>query len=275
MIRALLLCLVPILLTQCTVVNDLSRFQDACTGDINKTRDFEAVLSGLEAYSQSNLAFSRIELRIVNETHTIVSRAVVYGHNTELEGDTVEVYMPNAIPPGEHKVHLFIKDTLIPTDSSMTTDGQPSQRTPSWIRDMCPSGLFEFEADDAFQTLDDPPTTDVGNPFLMELRDLFPHSDGKQRLEMQISDDIEDLTRGYFRIAGFTNNTILVGVPGIAEANHRYKIEFYADKNQNGVYDGHPDDHSWSLIETAGPLGLFLIGDNAWVHDTNFAVVDF
>jgi len=61
-----------------------------------------------------------------------------------------------------------------------------------------------------------------------------------------------------------------VEVNGI-ETGHSYEIEFYADHNQNGMYDGISTDHAWKLeLEN-------VEGDESidFVHNTNFSEIEW
>lgn len=259
----------------CTAVTDLDRFKDACEGDITQQRDFTAELHNMAAFvPDNNLARARIELRIANiddgDRPQLIARAVVDGFNAELEDDTVNVFMPRAVPPGQHQVHLFVDQNRNGQYDRVEHGSIVTVNEPSWIADLCSSGVLTFTANDVLGDITDPEPSAIGRDFELEITGFEPHVDGKQKLEMLVLH--QNNAVGYYRRADINEATVVAAIPGIIIPQELYRIDFYADKNQNGIYDGRPsDDHSWRLERTSNGNGIAEV----WPHSGTFQDVEF
>ncbi len=257
----------------CSAITDLDRFKTACDGDASQQRDFSAQLHNIAAFTGSqSLANTRIELRIVDSTLTVVARAVLNGFNEELESDSIQVFMPRAVPPGTHNVHLYVDINHNGRYDREGVLGIETGTEPSWIGELCSSGVFDFTANDVLQDIEDPMTSPLGGIFGLRMTELHPHLGGKQKLELLVFNNSDTTPAvGYFRHPGVTNTTMTAVIPGIIEANHNYRVDFYIDKNQNNRYDGHPTDHSWRL--QFSPQQNALLSE--WEHTGVFNDVEF
>ncbi|MCB9708930.1 MAG: hypothetical protein H6714_09100 [Myxococcales bacterium] len=264
-------CALVLSTTGCFAITDLDRFKDECEGDLNTRRDFNAEITNLQAFMGAlPPANARVELRVVNEEFVNVARAVVDGLNERTESESVKVFMPRAIPHGKHQVHIYID--LNQNHRYDRVIGALAQQEPSWIAEMCPSGLFRFNATEALQDIEDPATSSPGGLFSLKLTDLFPHLGGEQKLELLVfSDENVVPAIGYYRAPGVLKPELQVNVPGIITSETHYRVDFYIDKNADGVYSGHPTDHSWRLA-------LASEGDTlsqTWQHTGEFDDVEF
>ncbi len=265
--------LLAVSLTGCFAVTDLDRFKNECDGDLNTRRDFTAEIKNLVAFmGPVRPANARVELRVVNKSLVNVARAVINGLDEQTESVSLKVFMPRAIPPGEHQVHVYID---LNHNGRYDREGVALIATgtePSWISDMCPSGLFRFTASETLQDIEDPQTTPLGGLFALQLTELHPHLGGNQNLELLVLHDADDVPSiGYFRHPGVTDETMPVAIPGIIARTNQYRIDFYIDKDQNGGYSGPPRDHSWRLELAAD--GDTLV--QTWQHTGVFNDVEF
>ncbi len=58
---------------------------------------------------------------------------------------------------------------------------------------------------------------------------------------------------GYHRIHDVDMESFSLTIPTVLAPNTTYLLEFYADANENGIYD--PEDHSWSREYTSDDTG--------------------
>lgn len=102
----------------------------------------------------------------------------------------------------------------------------------------------------------------------LNLTGMTPHVG--QLLEARLIDktngmEMERLTVAEISSADFTLDF------GAAEDNNSYWIDFYADHNDNGYYDGIPTDHAWRIT-----VNDFMEGATInFQHNTNFSEIDF
>jgi hypothetical protein len=88
--------------------------------------------------------------------------------------------------------------------------------------------------------------TDIDWKYMLTVNftDMSPHVG--QLLELRVEDDLTSEEVGRTRIEFIPGESFAINIPGIMN-NREYKIEFYADQNNNGIYDSPPTDHAWEL----------------------------
>lgn len=102
--------------------------------------------------------------------------------------------------------------------------------------------------------------------FTMNFSGMTPHIG--QLLELRVEDNATSQEVGRTRIEFIPSADFSLSVPGL-ELNKEYKVEFYADLNQNGIYDEPPTDHAWEMnVQSTN-------GDvvSEFTHNTNFTDV--
>ena len=106
------------------------------------------------------------------------------------------------------------------------------------------------------------------NLLTINFNDMTPHIG--QMLELRVLEDGPEHEIGRVK-RNIDMAQIAVEIPGI-EDNKEYKIDFYADFNQNGLYDAPPADHAWQLSLNDHPAGDATLD---FTHNTNFEDVDW
>lgn len=112
--------------------------------------------------------------------------------------------------------------------------------------------------------------TDIEWTYLLTVNfiDMNPHIG--QLFELRVEDDLTSEEIGRTRIEFIPSAAFTINIPGILP-NKEYKLEFYADHNQNGKYDSPPTDHTYELKIESG------IGDTQIdvQHNTNFTDINW
>ena len=237
-------------LSGCFAVADLDRFQNPCDGgDVTQVRDLEIQLSGFEDVARFRLGLRLVDVLDPSEPR-IVAAAVLENFGEE-SGGAHSFRMPRALPPGDNfEVQIYVDLNDDRMFSGVTVDN-------SWRRPLvCPSGLFEFTRDESFSDIEDPPIVDRGLPFAVDMVDMSAHSAGMQALEMMVLDVASDQVVGYYRLPDLNDDRFLVQIPDILEEGREYTYEFFADLEQDGVFNGAGPDHSWVRSATADATGV-------------------
>lgn len=107
--------------------------------------------------------------------------------------------------------------------------------------------------------------TDIEWPFILGINffDMTPHVG--QLLEVRVEDEISNAEVGRRRIEFISDAQFSLSIPGI-QINREYKVEMYADLNNNGIYDEPPSDHAWE-IKFENNTGDYSID---FTHNTDF-----
>ena len=245
----------------CFAVADLDRFQNPCDGgDVTQVRDLEVQLQGFEDVARFRLGLRLVDVLDPSEPE-IVAAAVLESFGED-SGGAKTFRMPRALPPGDNfEVQLYVDLNDDRMFSGVTVDN-------SWRRPLvCPSGLFEFTRDDSFSDIDDPPIDDPGLPFVVDFVDMAPHTPGTQALELMVLDVAEDQVVGYYRLPDINEDRFIVQIPAILEAGSEYTYEFFADLEQDGVFNGAGTDHSWVRTATADATGLSEVFAHTFVFE--------
>jgi hypothetical protein len=106
---------------------------------------------------------------------------------------------------------------------------------------------------------------DIEWPFLLNIQfsGMTPHIG--QLLEIRVEDDLTSEEIGRKRIESIAVADFNVDFPGI-QINREYKVEMYADLNNNGIYDEPPTDHAWE-VKFENNTGDYSA---AFTHNTDF-----
>ena len=232
----------------CFVVADVDRFE---TEDPTTTeRNLIVELTGFDDY-----VGARVEIRLLDDRRLRVAVAVI----EDMPAEHLFV-MPSAVAPGDgYSMDIYVDQN----DDGLYTTGEPA-----WRRDLDDDGYFAFEADDAFVAIDDPDSEPIGEDFQLNLTEMAPHTVGTQAFELVVVDESSGQTVGYYYLSDVDEPGFSAYVPTIIREGLLYRIDFYADFNQNGVYDppGATGDHSWRNEQTGSTTGI-----NAdFVHNTAF-----
>lgn len=242
--RALLVSLV-MAAGGCSAITDPDRF-DVC-GDGRKRLDANFV--GFE-----ELAGERFELLVTaSGTGRVVARAVVETLHPEHDqgGAQFTVLMPCAVPRGDHELRTFIDEDRDGQYTSPSEAAAPGEEDLAFQVPIEGNGVVFVDRDgspeaDISENLD----TDGLEPFVMNLRNMSPHTPGQQRLELRVVDvtadeDATPFVAGYYRLGDVTENAFSADVPTVIVPGRSYRIDFYADLSDNGDYDDPPEDHAW------------------------------
>jgi hypothetical protein len=175
--------------------------------------------------------------------------------------------LPLAIPqsevpePGEdHPLHVEIF-----ADQDKSGGFTPGSGDHTWNLELPPDGNLVFVHDTLFTSIE-PRPRDIGVDFRMRFTDMEPHRG--QLLEVMVIEVASRRTVGVYRTTSVPSANFDVTIPGIIDPDGTvYRVEFYADLNDNGSYDDPPDDHTWVIdfIES-GADGV----DAEFRHGTDF-----
>lgn len=99
--------------------------------------------------------------------------------------------------------------------------------------------------------------------FTLELDSMDPHVG--QLIGLRVEDNVTGLEIGRTRIESIRGPVFSLSVPGI-RVGRLYEAEFFADFNNNGLYDSPPNDHAWKL-EFTSTTGDVTLG---FTHNTDF-----
>jgi hypothetical protein len=97
----------------------------------------------------------------------------------------------------------------------------------------------------------------------LHVQEMHPHIGQLFELRVYNEQTFEEL--GMITVESLELAEYFVNIPG-AEIGENYNIDFYADFNENGIYDSPPTDHAWR-INIADLQGDTL---SPFTHNTNF-----
>lgn len=235
----------------CFAVADLDRFEQNSVGVVVDLDGFE------------DFAGERVELRLVNADNVIEVRAVI--EDMPADGSHLFV-LPFGLETADRRFDLYVDAD---GDELFTEGGAADAGDPSWQRPLDDDGYFAFTVDDARQSIGDPPTMPLGEDFVLDITDLRAHTDGMQALEMLVVNLETGLPVGYYYLSDVNAVDITVAIPGIIESGVPYRVDFFADKSQNGVYDPPPTDHTWTVRYEGTPSGI----QETFPHNADFVDV--
>lgn len=279
----------PWLLSSCFVVTDLDRFEvrGPCVGNENTLRNFEFALRGFEQFREDVggvMVDPRIILLVVSDGPPLTVSSIVILQGLQPDTDAQRGVVVNAVPPGPHRVMLFV-------DRAARDEGRglPQDDEPSWIRPLCPGAYFDFTADTTRVSLTEmPPAFPNGlNPSApqpeqvsaLRFFKMGAHTAGRQKLELALVHPASTRTVAWFR--GASVDTLCparmlgedpscmnappcaftIPIPGVVVPGETYRADFFADVSQDNTCrelgpTGVPDDHTWSRTYVADAMGF-------------------
>lgn len=106
---------------------------------------------------------------------------------------------------------------------------------------------------------------DIEWPFMLGINffSMTPHVG--QLLEVRVEDELTSEEVGRRRIEFIPDGQFSLNIPGL-QMNREYKVEMYADLNNNGIYDAPPTDHAWE-IKFENNTGDYSVD---FTHNTDF-----
>ncbi len=67
-----------------------------------------------------------------------------------------------------------------------------------------------------------------------------------EMLELRVENNNTNEEVGRFRVTAIPSSNFQIQIPGL-QIGPEYKVQFYADFNNNGLYDAPPTDHAWEI----------------------------
>lgn len=240
-------------LAGCSLVVDAGRFDvaqgdgaDRCDGG---RRTLVATLIDFQGFGLD----ADVELLVVESASgRSETRAVVEGLHPihDLSGEIFEVRGPCMIPgPSGYEVRAFVDvdDNGIYTPPGGATGGDPAFIVPIEADGTVTIDAGSSPQADISENLD---TSGLGT-FTLAVTDMTPHVPGSQRQELHLIDVTDGdapgprFVAGYHRIGDIETPDYQVELLGVLVPGRSYRVELYADLDQDGVYDDPPADHSW------------------------------
>lgn len=162
-----------------------------------------------------------------------------------------QVEIPGLVPG-----HTYWADFYADLNQNGLYDGPPSDHT--WREQFTSNGnaAVDFAHNTNFTD------TGWGYNFTLALTNMNPHVG--QKFEARVIDVGSMREIGRANLPAILFPAFEVSIPGV-QAGKTYRVDFYADLNQNGLYDAPPTDHVWR--EQFTPAGDDTV---AFSHNTNF-----
>jgi hypothetical protein len=206
---------------------------------------------------------------LVNADHILRARAML--DPLANGGATADIVLPLAIDATEvpakgedSPLHLEIFGDKTGNRMYDSAGGDHDWKVP-----LPPSAHLVFEHNSDFVRLLPRPQS-IGGDFHMHLTGMSVHM-GKM-LEVMVIEYETGRSVGLYRLQSIAGDTIDITIPDIIDVGGvMYRIEFYADLNDNRKYDGIPTDHAWVLLGESGTKDLHI----EFEHGTNFAELNY
>jgi hypothetical protein len=113
-------------------------------------------------------------------------------------------------------------------------------------------------------------TTPARYPLTLNLNGMAPHVGQAFHVRVVHVASNHEITRA--TVNPVTDPVLFtVFMPDILIAGETYNVDFFADNNNNGLYDTFPIDHTWRRTITAAPGGTII----DFMHDTNWVDIQF
>lgn len=252
------------LLSSCTLIADLDRFEENCNnGNINATRTLQVALSG---FSQSQLN-QRVELRVVDirnpTSPVLVAKAIIDGltaNEADMNNNGFSFQMPNALPPGpEYRMDLFLDVNGDKLFTSATDLG--------WSEPICSSGIFNFDKNNLTVDVDEIAPPELPGSLVYALEEMRPHVQvlNPQEFQLMLQEEASGRVVGFYRLDEVRTEDFTVDIPGIVATSGQYTVQFFADVDRDGSFSL-PPDHSWEEVYQAGAAGVV----ETFLHNTDF-----
>ncbi len=263
-------------LASCTAITNPGQYEVGVTCPAVEEGDLQVELFSFELYEDE-----RIEIRILRDG-AFVMRAVLDGIDEEGTGpdnpddaSLLCLTFPDvAEVAGNYEVRTFV--------DSIRNDAPDFGDEPTWV-DQVFDGLASVDGEEVSSGFDPLPSAELPpGDLVLRLTGMNPHVVGTQHFAVMIL-ELDDTVVGFMRLPNVTAVGFDLAIHGILQPNTMYKIEMYADLEENGVYDP-PDpsippdmltiddfpDHSWiTQFQSDGDGNA----DHAFPHDTNFVLL--
>ncbi len=185
----------------------------------------------------------------------------------EGEGD-VEVILPLAIGQADITAETAFDVQLLADENADRAFNPDDDAT--WLAQVPASGNAEISnATTPAAQLDRP--RELDGDFTLQLTRMTAHD--SQLLEVWVQEDASGRTAGYYRMPEVpASGDFTITIPGIiGDPGSVYRIQFYADFDENGVYEPRADnpagDHSWVRTATADDSGITLAFEHTGVFE--------
>jgi hypothetical protein len=257
--------------TGCTAISNLDRFNQAAATNTDAggpdAGNADASTSDLSCANPETLCVrltgftphvdELVDVDLVTADHTLRARAIL----DPLGATTGDIVMPLAIPASEvpskgaaSNLHLEIWGDKS-GDRKYTAD-----KDHDWIEPLPASGKDVFMHNSAFTNLLPRPRS-IGGDFVMNVTGMEIHK-GKL-FEVMVIEGDSGRTVGLYRVHGIPDTgSFSVTIPEIIDTGNgggiAYRIEYWADANGSGKYEGVGPDHSWVTNVESDATGLHL-----------------
>jgi hypothetical protein len=181
-----------------------------------------------------------------------------------LPSATFAFTVKSSVPEGAHRFDFFAD-----LSGNGSYDAPPTDH--AWRLDLPASGavMVSFTHNTTFTDISDPPVSDSGLEFRLDLSGFNPHVG--QLLEAKVVHIASGRVVGQYRLDEVPNPNFDIEIRDIVQSGEEYNVDFYADLNGNGSYDAPPTDHAWRVTQTATVDGLEV----SFAHNTNFTDIGF
>jgi hypothetical protein len=265
-----------VLLCGCNLFTDLDRFEERGTKDAGNSAadagDAGMEVPGCESPRTLCLRLDRftphvdelVVADLVSEGHILRARAML--DPLANGGATADIVLPQAIDATEvpakgkdHPLHLEIFG-----DKTGDRMYNPEGGDHDWKVPLPPDAHLTFEHNSNFVRLTPRPQT-IGGDFRMSFAGMKVHI-GKM-LEVMVIESETGRTVGLYRLQSIPGDAFEIAIPDIIDVGGVvYRIEFYADANDNHEYDALPTDHTWVLFGESDDKELHI----SFTHGTDF-----
>ncbi|MCX6152176.1 MAG: T9SS type A sorting domain-containing protein [Ignavibacteriales bacterium] len=100
--------------------------------------------------------------------------------------------------------------------------------------------------------------------FTLNLSEMVPHIGEMMGIRLLDAGSQSEISK--LALFPVPTSDFAISLPGL-EVNHDYLIDFFADNNNNGLFDSPPTDYAWRLSINSGNLGNYV---ENFTHNTNF-----
>ena len=257
-IRAI--ALTALLASGCSLLVDVDRFS------VNPELRIENARTDLGASP-------RIELRLRDDVGTLYSTIILNGLPEGFRNGTEAIVIPDAVPPEANQAHVVLDRAPV------NVRGADSEEFPLLL-DSLGDTAFNVLIEDGTITI--PTSGELTDPteglpnftendFRFVVTEL-PHC--QQLFEVRVFDEdgrVVGAQRTNRITAGCAEPPLNIGTErvlffGALEDAGSYNVRFYADTNDNMMYDIPPVDHAWSeTYESSGGIDESFTHSNTWV----------